>query len=372
MIYEHYTDEDKRFLSKLETIDLLEDGVEPLKFTKREDIKTYPVFLPDDQYSFIHESTLIEYHGTLFAAWFNCPDVELKGHTPIRERRSKDKGKTWSDINVVAEDKSGKILYCPPIFGICDDKLYMFVNEMVGPDLIHSLDLYIFNEETDKFEFLWSRPIPFKINTNVITLSNGKLMIPGRIAKLDSFPNTPAVLISDSGKIDAEWRLVKIQEDGKLPDGVEHGHPEISCILHGERILMFSRNCRRNIPLLYISNDNGETWSAPMAHDIPFSASKIFAGNLSDGRSFCIGNIYPGRDRLAILFAKTGEEKFSSGYMINAGINKELGYGSRWHYPCAYEAFGKLYVIYTVDIKDETDIGYIKCHRGAVISELPL
>lgn len=35
------------------------------------------------------------------------------------------------------------------------------------------------------------------------------VVLPGRIGELDGFSNTPAVLISDNGKINAEWCLVK-------------------------------------------------------------------------------------------------------------------------------------------------------------------
>ena len=164
---------------------------------------------PIGEFAFLHETAVIEYKGVLYASWYNCIKVELEGYTPICSRRSFDGGKTWSELEIICEDKSGKILYCPPVYGIQDDKLYMFVNQMVSADHMHALDLYVLNNDTDKFEFVWSKPIPFKVNTNVVSLPNGKLMLPGRIAAMDSFPNTPAVLISDSGKIDGEWRLVR-------------------------------------------------------------------------------------------------------------------------------------------------------------------
>ena len=50
---------------------------------------------------------------------------------------------------------------------------------------MHSLDLYVLNKKSDLFERLWSRPIPFKLNIDVVHLTNGKLMLPGRLAELD-------------------------------------------------------------------------------------------------------------------------------------------------------------------------------------------
>ena len=67
----------------------------------------------------------------------------------IKLATSDDGGKTWSELRIVCEDPSGKILYCPPVYAIDGDRLYMFVNQMAAPDHIHSLDLYVLNPETD-------------------------------------------------------------------------------------------------------------------------------------------------------------------------------------------------------------------------------
>ena len=265
---------------------------------------------PNEKFGFLHEAAIIKYHGVLYASWYNCPKWELNGYTPICGKRSYDGGKNWTDLEIICDDKSEKILYCPPIYGICDDKLYMFVNQMVAPDHMHALDLYLLNNKTEKFELLWSKPIPFKLNTNVVHLPNGKLMLPGRIAELDGFPNTPAVLISDSGKIDAEWRLLKIAQNGDLSDGKKLVHPEISVMRVKDTLYMFSRNDQRRVPLVYKSKDFGETWSEVLSHDIPYISSKLYAGNLSDGRKYLIANIDEfDRSRLAVYFIDKNSRK---------------------------------------------------------------
>ncbi len=318
-------------------------------------VNTYPVTLADGNYSFLHEAAIIEHKGVLFNAWYNSRKMELMGETPIRFARSFDGGKTWTEPKIVASDVSGKIIFCPPVFGVENGKLYMFLNEMVRGDHIHALDLYVYNEEADEFELLWSRPIPFKLNTNVYTLADGKLMMCGRIGELDKFPNTPAVLISDSGKIDAEWRVVKLQEDGCLPDGAEYVHPETTAIVCGGKVYVFSRNDKRVITTVYISEDNGESWSTPLSVDISFSDSKIYSGTLSDGRNYLIGNLRPGRKKLVLYVSEKDSMKFSKSVVLQDGLSDELGWGLEWHYPCAVEADGKLYITYTSNI-DETRI----------------
>jgi len=341
------------------------DGLDTDTLAVSDAEKTYEVTCPSEGYGFLHEAAVIEFKGILFAAWYNCPTLELTDRSPIRFTRSMDGGKTWEEPQIVADDPTGAILYCPPVFGIDDGKLYMLLNQMVSADHMHSLDLYVYEEETVSFKCLWSRPIPFKLNTNVYKMDNGKLLLPGRIGELDQFPNTPAVLISDSGKIDAEWRLVYIQPDGSLPDGAKLVFPELSAVIDGANILIFCRDDERNVPLLYRSADYGESWVGPIAHDIPFSGSKIYSGTLEDGRNYVIGNMQPDRRKLVLLFSRPGEMKMSSGIVLHDGPDAQLGYGEAWHYPCACEADGKLYVIYTVNIKSPS-------LRGAVVSVIDL
>ena len=356
------------------------EGISDIDFANmkiNEDIEHYEVTMPTEEYAFLHEAIITEFKGILFCAWYNNEKHELSDKAPIRFARSFDGGKNWEDPIIVAVDETKKIMYCPPVFGECDGKLYMLLNQMVGADLIHSLDLYVYNEETGKFDFLWSRPVPFKLNTNVYTLNNGKLILTGRIAELDGFPNTPAVLISDSGKIDDIWRLVKMQEDGSLPGDTKLVHPEVSLIIEGETVYAFCRNDNQDkCSLLYISEDNGETWEKPYVHDIPFVSSKIYSGKLGDGRNYVIGNIQAvydetprhRRDKLAIFFSEPNTMKFNKGFLIHDGVIEEKNYGRMWHYPAACEYNGKLYVVCSVDCEHcET-----ATRRGAVVSIIDL
>ena len=316
---------------------------------------------PDETFGFLHETAIIEYHGVLFASWYNCPKHELNGYTPICEKRSYDGGKTWTELRVVCEDPTEKILYCPPVYAIDNDRLYMLVNQMVAPDHIHSLDLYILNPATDRFELLWSRPIPFKLNTNAVKLPNGKWMLPGRVAKLDGFPNTPAVLLSDSGRIDGEWRLVKIAENGKLPDGKDLVHPEISVICAENVLYMFCRNDQRKVPLVYVSHDLGESWSPAFSHDIPYVSSKIYTGTLSDGRHYLIANIDQwNRSRLAVYFSEPGKICFDKRLILFDGSLPDIPETTTAsHYPAAWEADGKLYCIATLNYENFTRRGSV-------------
>ncbi len=359
------TEQDKILFSKMDYIELTDNSVIK-NIAKNKAVKSYSVTVPNEEFSFLHEAAVIEFNGKLFAAWYNNQKFELNGRTPIRFSTSIDSGKSWTEPKIVADDKSGTILYCPPVFGVQSGKLYMFLNQMIKPDHMHSLDLYIYDETKDNFKMLWSRPIPFKLNTNVYTLPSGKLMLVGRVGELDNLPTIPAIMLSDNGKIDTEWRLIKLQENDLLPDGEKFIFPETSAIVMDENIYVFCRNDRRNVPILYISKDGGETWSKPLVHNIPLLSSKIYSGTLDDGRNYVIGNINDGRKQLAIFFTKPNSMKFDKGILLQNNYNEQLKLGYTWHYPCAHEADGKLYIIYTV-CYDETNL-----KRGAVISVIDL
>ncbi|MBR4185581.1 MAG: exo-alpha-sialidase [Clostridia bacterium] len=353
------TEADRRLAAMLPHETFLAEEVADLDTDGVEAVIVNP---PDGQFGFLHEAAVVEFNGTLYAAWYNCPATELQGYTPICGRRSKDGGRTWSERTVICDDPSGKLLYCPPVFGIDGGRLYLFVNRMVAPDHIHSLDLYVLDPASDRFERLWSKPVPFKLNTNAVRLPDGRRMLPGRVGELDGFPNTPAVLLSDDGRLDDDWRQVKIMENGDLPDGSALVHPEISVIENGGTLRMFCRNDARQVPLVFRSDDLGETWSGPIAHDIPIIASKIYCGTLSDGRHYLIANIDKrDRSRLAVYFSEKGSLTFSRRMILFDGCLP--GYGPKTtacHYPAAYEANGKLYVIATLNY--ETSV-----RRGAVL-----
>ena len=155
-IYHYHRPEDIALGNKLDSVEFLSPTLQNLTHLN---IETIPVFTPDDSFKFLHEAAIIEFKGVLYASWYNCVETELRGYTPICGKRSYDNGKTWAEMEILAQDESCHILYCPPVYGICDDKLYMFMNQMVGADLIHALDLYVLNEQTDSFELVWSRPI---------------------------------------------------------------------------------------------------------------------------------------------------------------------------------------------------------------------
>lgn len=369
--------EDQKLAELLAFESLTTSDFNPQDLKLLDNLQHHVVYVPNDDYAFLHEAAIIEYHGTIFASWYNCPIHELRGTTPIRGTRSHDGGKTWLPVETLGADPDGKLLYCPPVYGIVNDTLYLFMNSMAGPDLIHALELHRYNPQTQQFDFVWAKPIPFKLNANLCFLPNGRLLLPGRIAPgVDAFPNVPAVLIADDFDVEGDWRVVPITDDHYLPDGASYIHPETAVITSPDSndIIAFCRDDERRLPLIFRSHDAGETWSAPIAHDIPFSNSKIYAGLLPDGRRYLLGNIFSkqpdrgSRDQLAIYFTKPGETLFSSGALLQDGYNPQLDLHPQFSYPFACTTDdGKLLVIYSFCALPNN-----QSRRGALLTTLPL
>lgn len=362
IIHPFYTFDDILLAMKMDCLRFLDKNCA----TKKVNVDVCHVHKPSKEYGyFLHESAIIEFKGVLYASWYNCKDSELMGYTPIRERRSFDGGKTWSEPNTIAEDKGGKILFCPPIYGISDGKLYMMINQMVSADYMHSIDLYVLDESTDKFTKLWSRPIPFKLNTNSVKLPNGKLLLPGRIGELDGFPDVPAVMISDSGKMDGDWRVIKVADDKYLPDKSELIYPETTALFNDGLLYLFNRNDARGVPLVYVSKDFGETWSKVYSHDIPYVSSKIYSGQLSDGRYYLIANTDSHeRTKLSLFVSEKTHLHFTTRIDL---FDNNLNIARECHYPSATEFDGKLFIIATAG----TGEGKEKV-RGAVLFTLQI
>ena len=77
-MFNFFSKEDKQLYNMLGHLNMAEKEIS-LKDNSETEI--YEVACPDDEYAFLHEAAIIEYHGTLFAAWYNCEEKELIGPT---------------------------------------------------------------------------------------------------------------------------------------------------------------------------------------------------------------------------------------------------------------------------------------------------
>ena len=304
-----------------------------------------------DAYSFLHDAAIVQHKGNLFAAWYNCPRGEMVGESLIRGRRSQDGGRTWSGLETIASDvrKQG-IMYVPVAFLSHGGTLYAFVTNMKGgPDLVHNCEVFALDKKTNTWTSRGFIAGPFLPNCAPQRLADGNFVMAGRMAdQPGQKPTIPAVAISRGEDPTKPWSLVRLLPTGKLDDGQRIPCPETTVIVEGRDLTALVRREKAN-SLVFFSHDDGRTWSEPCEHNFPMASSKIYAGVLSTGQRYLLCNLPTGRyrDLLVIAVSRPGEKAFVKMWKVRDGHDAALKAGPEWSYPCAVEADGNLYVVYT-------------------------
>jgi hypothetical protein len=324
-----------------------------------EDNLSYPAGTTDvmvhragsDSLSFLHDAAIVAHNNVLFAAWYNCPSGEMEGASLIRGRRSADGGLTWSEPEVIASDQEKKgIMYVPVTFLSWKGALYAFVANMEGgADRVTRCEIFKLNEENNTWNSSGFITGPFIPNCPPVRMSNNNFIMAGRMAENPGeLPVIPAIAVSEGENLTKTWKVIPLKYNNKLPDGEQPDFPETTVIVDKQHITSFVRN-HSKCPILFKSDDFGQTWSDPMIHNFPFASSKIFAGTLSTNQDYVIANLASEgyRNLLVIAVTRPGEKQFSKLWKIRNGYSERLNAGPEWSYPSATEYNGKLFIVYT-------------------------
>jgi hypothetical protein len=303
-----------------------------------------------DKYDFLHDPAIELHKGEVFAAWYNCPKQEIVGESLIRCRRSKDGGRTWSALEVIAEDASRDGTYYVPAQLLSHGGvLHAFVGKMKGHDLITTCAVYVLNETTNRWQPRGDIADLFLPNCQPVKMTDGNWIMAGRVAsRFGVKPYIPAVAISTGDQLTGRWKVVPLQAEELSPAHC----PETTVWVEGRELLALTRNNTGAVPFAYASYDHGRTWSAVTDHRFTASTSKLYAGHLSTGQRYVVFNL-----------PKDGEKGFNSRETLVIGVGRpgELALVKTWcvqehstpdrppasHYPCAIEHQGRLLVLYT-------------------------
>ncbi len=105
--------------------------------------------------------------------------------------------------------------------------------------------------------------------------------------------------------------------------------------------------------------------SRVMVHDIPYTSSKMYAGNLSDGRHYPVANVEVfDRSRLVLFLTEGDSPRFSKRLTLFDRNTAHHHEAVACHYPAAVECDGVLQIIATLNYTWE--------RRGAVLFTVPL
>jgi hypothetical protein len=88
-----------------------------------------------------------------------------------------------------------------------------------------------------------------------------------------------------------------------------------------------------------------------------FRAVKMYAGTLSDGRNFIVGNSeVAGRTRVSMYVSEKDSCRFTKQIVLYDAKTPVVPNTEMCHYPCAYESNGKLHISLTVGYKKDSGI----------------
>jgi len=303
-----------------------------------------------DRYQFLHDPAIEFHKGELFASWYSCPEKEIVGESLIRCRRSKDSGKTWSALEVIAEDTSRDGTYYVPAQLLSHGSvLHAFVGKMKGHDLITTCAVYALDEATNRWQPRGEIADLFLPLCQPVKMADGNWIMAGRVAsRFGVKPRIPAVAISRGDDLTGRWQVVPL-----LAEELSTAHcPETTVWVEGRDLLAITRNETGAVPFVFASHDFGRTWSAVKDHAFTASTSKLYAGHLSTGQRYLVFNQpkegekgFNSRETLVIGVSRPDETTLAKTWIVQNHSTSDRPTAS--HYPCAIEHDGRLFVLYT-------------------------
>ncbi len=326
------------------------------------------------EYQYLHGPQIIEHNGILYTSWANSLVDENSSTETMQGRRSGDGGKTWSEVEVIGPNPGdGVHRRSHGAFGVHKGILWSFncnmgnvsYQDLGVPSLYEASverDMDVFSELKTEARSLDPVNGTWIDHGTVVenfwpcheprALPDGCWLMAGMNRR---FRGTVAI---SEGDTMMRWHTQAVP----LPSGILGG--EATTWVDGGNVTVFLRNDTparaggRYYLLVAHSTDAGRTWSEACYTNYPFAA-KPFAGVLSTRQRYIIGNTSAEgkRDIFTIGVSAPGEQTLCKLYRIQsgaktprlAGAHKDPGAAQ---YPGAWEAGGKLYVVYSIAKED--------------------
>ena len=299
-----------------------------------------------DGYRWLHGVAIVRHAGTLFASWGHNRGDENTATEIAQARRSKTNGESWEPVELVSSGGPDHAV-SHGVFLSRENELWLFCGRFQGKRKNTVMEAFRLDSATDRWasqgvvagNAFWPMAEPQK-------MTDGNWIIAG--FQVDP-PHAPAVAISHGDDM-TRWDVILIP----LTRGLGEIWGESSVIVEGSRLLCIARYGEKAVALASESNDFGRHWSNLSETNLPMAPSKPYAGILSTGHRYVIGNTTRDcghrRDPLTIALSKPGETEFSTVKVIRRGKLAESNdpVGTKLAYPYAKEYDGNLYVGYSV------------------------
>ena len=303
-----------------------------------------------DGYKFLHGSAIVSHQGVFYANWANSPDNENGPHETLQGRRSKDHGKTWSDLEVIGPGFEGPDRHSHGVLFGHEDKVWTICARFgIGEKSRHfdglQAEAFVLNPKTDKWE---SRGIVMKNcwpYDQPVRMENGNWITGGQ-----DKDGLPVIAISHGDDL-THWDTTLLPYDPKL----KPNFAETTVWAEKNHVMAVIRG-GQNVAWVSTSYDYGQTWTKAARSNLPMPRAKAYLGKLSTGQLYLLSN-YRNRDTLVISVSKPGEMTLSHMLRIRHGKSEPPRFtgfakSKQWSYPYGYEHDGKLYVVYSIGKED--------------------
>lgn len=300
---------------------------------------------------------LAEYKGDLYCQWQSSATDEDSDDTHVMYSVSSDKGRTWSEPQVLAQNIGNG--YCTSGGWLAtDDRLVAYINfwdNSLSPK--GGYTYYITSEDGSS----WTSP-------QQVTMADGSpmqgvfeqdphVLSSGRIVNAAHFQPGLVVcpIYTDDPSGVSGWKKGNFTATQNGTQSVEM-EPSIFVQSDGTLCMIFRDQTSSYKKLISYSYDDGETWSKVQSTDMPDARTKQSAGNLSDGTAFMAGCPVNNslRSPLAVTLSSDGKN-FNKAYLLRSNSSDpELVYTGTakrkgFHYCKSLAANGELYVGYATN-----------------------
>lgn len=305
-----------------------------------------------DEFDWLHGIALAWHGDQLFASYGHNRGKENTASEIANYSFSNDGGGTWSTPKLIDEGEQESLAVSHGVFLSDSGKLWAFQGAFHGRMQNIHTRAYSWDETARRWNKhgtvieagFWPMQEPQRMADGNWVMSG--LQVVDGIGK----PNNPAAVAISHGDDLLKWNLVSIPKPPAL-----NMWGESTVIIDGPNVLNVSRY-RLPIALTATSHDFGRSWTTMQESNLPMAASKPYAGVLSTGQRYLIGNTTTdNRNRrwpLTIAVTDSGGKPFRRAYRIRTAIQQGPGEShasAALSYPYAVQHGGKLYVAFSND-----------------------
>lgn len=325
---------------------------------------------------FLHGAAVVHHAGTWYASWGSSPVDEnsLLERECGRRGDARDGARRWRPVEVIGPNRDGAEARSHGVFHVQDGILWSLVPRFGRPrdaaDAASTFpglvtDAFRLDPDSGRWELhaeavahdFWPMDAPTR-------LPDGRWIMGGLSGRQNA-------VVATSERAPLAWERVEIPR----PAECDMQFAETSVLVWPgtgdcSAIIRYRAGRLPGLPqqvaLTSTSSDAGRTWTPLAASNLPLTASKPYAGHLSTGQAFLVGNAGPDRHTLVLAVAAPGERAFSRVWRIRHGASPALRLPGRakspqWSYPYAHEHDGSLYVVYSIG-KEDCGLSIIPLH----------